>query len=100
MINGINSIDLVAGDKNLTHPIKPAGEQDKSFSDLLSDAVAKIGELEKDSQSKQLAFARGENIELHEVVIAMEKASIAMELAINMRNKVMEAYQEIMRMNV
>jgi len=100
MINGINSIDLVAGDKTLTHAAKPTVELGKSFSDMLSDAISKVGELEKDSQTKQLAFANGENIELHEVVIAMEKASIAMELAMTLRNKVMDAYQEIIRMNV
>ena len=42
----------------------------------------------------------GENVELHEVMIAAQKASITLNATIEIRNKVIEAYQEIMRMNV
>jgi flagellar hook-basal body complex protein FliE len=100
MINQINSIDMTAGSRMSSHAAKGVGGEEKSFGDLLAQAVDKISELDKDSTAKQIAFARGENIELHEVAIAMEKASIAMELAMAVRNKIVEAYQEMMRMNV
>jgi len=100
MINGINGIDIVAGDKTFASPAKQIAGQGGNFSEMLSNAVSKISELEQDSAAKQLSFSRGENVELHEVVIAMEKASIAMELVMALRNKIVDAYQEIMRMNV
>ncbi len=42
----------------------------------------------------------GESKNIHEVMISMEKADISMRLTVQMRNKVLEAYQEIMRMQV
>lgn len=100
MINHINSIDMTVGSRMTSQIAKGSAEETKSFGELLSQAVQKINALESDSVSKQIAFAKGEDIELHEVAIAMEKASIALELAMAVRNKVVEAYQEIMRMNV
>ena len=99
MINGINQIDMLIG-KAQTQPLRQAGGDGSSFGDMLTEAMDKINELGKDSASKQVAFAAGENIELHEVVIAMEKYSVAMDLMLAVRNKVLEAYQEISRMPV
>jgi flagellar hook-basal body complex protein FliE len=45
-------------------------------------------------------LARGENVELHEVMIASQKASITLAATMEIRNKVIEAYQEVMRMQI
>jgi len=45
-------------------------------------------------------MALGENVELHDVMIASQKASITLQATMEVRNKVVEAYQEIMRMQV
>lgn len=45
-------------------------------------------------------LARGENVDLHQVMIASQKANITLQATIEIRNKVIEAYQEIMRMQV
>jgi flagellar hook-basal body complex protein FliE len=42
----------------------------------------------------------GQNVELHELMISMERAGLAMELTLQVRNKLLEAYQEISRMQV
>ncbi|MBU1023013.1 flagellar hook-basal body complex protein FliE [bacterium] len=86
--------------KAQTQPLRQAGGDGSSFGDFLTEALEKINALGEESQSKQIAFAAGENIELHEVVIAMEKYSIAMDLMLAVRNKILEAYQEISRMPV
>lgn len=99
MVQGINQIDMLIG-KGQSQPLKQAGGDNSSFGDLLTEAINKINQLEKESSSLQVAFTKGENVELHEVVIAMEKYSIAMELLMSVRNKVVEAYQEISRMPV
>jgi flagellar hook-basal body complex protein FliE len=100
MIDKIGSVDLTVGSKLSSHAVKGVEGEGGSFQEMLTEAVNKIGALDREATSMQTAFARGENVELHEVVIAMEKASIALELAMAVRNKVVEAYQEIMRMNV
>ena len=53
-------------------------------------------------QSDELTnkMANGENVDLHTVMIASQKASISLSATLEIRNKVVEAYQEIMRMNI
>lgn len=99
MVHGINQIDMLIG-KGQSQPLKQAGGDNSSFGDLLTEAIDQINQLEKESSSLQVAFTKGENVELHDVVIAMEKYSIAMELLMSVRNKVVEAYQEVSRMPV
>jgi len=99
MVHGINQIDMLIG-KGQSQPLKQAGGDSSSFGDMLTEAIDKINQLKTESDSMQIAFTKGENVELHEVVIAMEKYSIAMELMMSVRNKIVEAYQEISRMPV
>ena len=99
MVQGINSIDMLIG-KAQSKPLKQADGDGSSFGDMLTEAIDKIDKIQKESESLQVAFAKGENVELHDVVIAMEKYSIAMDLLISVRNKIVEAYQEISRMPV
>jgi flagellar hook-basal body complex protein FliE len=76
------------------------GDASKPFADLLKDAVDQVNQLQgqADKLAEQLAQGKLDNV--HEVMIAMEKASLAMQLTIQVRNKVVEAYQEIMRTQV
>ena len=99
MVDGISYINILAGQSNIQRST-PTAVDGKAFSDMLTESIDKISNLQKDSDSKQVAFASGEDIEIHDVVIAMEKYSIAMDLFISVRNKVIEAYQEVMRMGV
>jgi flagellar hook-basal body complex protein FliE len=70
------------------------------FGDLLQKAVAEVNDaqVKADEGVEQLHTGQAKN--LHEVMIAMEKADISMRLMVQMRNKVVDAYQEIMRMQV
>ena len=72
----------------------------KSFKDTLSDAVNKVNELstEADVQMQKLATWQTKNIP--EVMIATEKATVAFKLLTQVRNKIIDAYQEIMKMQV
>jgi flagellar hook-basal body complex protein FliE len=99
MINGINHISILAGQSNIQRAT-PTAVDGKPFSDMLAEAVNKVSKLGQESASAQKAFAAGENVEIHDVVIAMEKFSIAMDMFMAVRNKIMDAYQEVMRMNV
>ena len=71
-----------------------------SFKDVLMDEIYKVSELERDSDMLTADFISGKTDNIHSVLIAAEKASIALQLMIEVRNKVLDAYNEIMRMQV
>lgn len=83
-----NVIKTVTNDNNL------------QFSSLLKDALNKVNALQLQSDEYKQLLATGDVDNLHDVTIAAEKASIALQLTLAIRNKVVEAYQEIMRMQV
>ena len=72
----------------------------KSFGDTLSDAITKVNEMQKDADVKMQKVAAGESNNISEVMIATEKADIALKLMMSVRNKVIDAYQEVMKMQV
>lgn len=71
-----------------------------SFQKVLSDAVSTIDQAQAEADSSVAKLAAGEQVELHEVMLATEKASMALQLTVQVRNKIVEAYQDIMRMQV
>ncbi|MGQ9487800.1 MAG: flagellar hook-basal body complex protein FliE [Armatimonadota bacterium] len=71
-----------------------------SFAQTLQSAFERINQMQNDSAELARQFAAGETDDLVRVVTAAEEASVALQLAVQVRNKVVEAYQEIMRMQV
>lgn len=71
-----------------------------SFSNSLKQAIAKVNEdqLKADKQTEMLAA--GKDIDLHEVMISAQKASITMETSVQVQKKMLDAYNEIMRMQI
>lgn len=70
------------------------------FSSFLNNALDKVNELQLQSNEYKKLLATGTIDNLHDITIAAEKANIALQLTLSIRNKVVEAYQEIMRMQV
>ncbi len=66
----------------------------------LADFVGEVNATANYAGEMQQAFASGEDVQLHDVMIAGEKSAIAIQLATQVRNKLLEAYQEISRMQV
>jgi len=75
-------------------------EAQKSFASVLKESINKVNETQIQSDKMTEKLIKGENIDLHQVMIASQKASITMQTTLEIRNKVIEAYQEIMRMQV
>lgn len=75
----------------------PAGT---GFEEALKKAVGQVNGLQVESDRAVESLHTGGTKNLHEVMIAMEKADISLRLMVQMRNKAVEAYQEIMRMQV
>ena len=73
---------------------------EKSFSELLADGIDRVQSFGEESDTLSLDMALGRPVELHQAMIAATKAQIALELLIQVRNKLIEAYQEISRMQV
>ena len=72
----------------------------QSFGSYLKKALDEVNALQHEADDATRAMLSGDLGDLHKAVIATEKASLAMQLTIEVRNKVIEAYQEIMRMQV
>ncbi|MGM0873663.1 MAG: flagellar hook-basal body complex protein FliE [Bacillota bacterium] len=71
-----------------------------SFADTLKQSIDQINQSQIESDKMTEALATGKNVELHDVMITAQKASVTMTLAVEVRNKAIEAYQEMMRMQV
>jgi flagellar hook-basal body complex protein FliE len=80
-------------------PLAPT-QGEGSFVDSLKNAINSVDKLQKDSDLKMQQLSTGQNNNIHETMIAAEKADIALRLMVQVRNKIIEAYQEIMRMQV
>ena len=73
-------------------------EPGKSFADTLKDAVQNVNAAQKDADVKMQDLATGKNNNIHDVMLSAEKADISLKLMVQVRNKIIEAYQEIMKM--
>ncbi len=69
-----------------------------SFGDLFKEAVLRLDQLQKEADGAAVDLATGGSVDIHDVMIAFQKADLGMQLAVQVRNKLVEAYQEIMRM--
>lgn len=91
--------------ENTIQPIIPeAGSRnqvkgkDSGFAEMFKEAIAKVNEAQENADLAAEKFAIGEIENIHDVTIATEQAKLALDLTIAVRNKVVDAYKEIMRM--
>jgi flagellar hook-basal body complex protein FliE len=89
----------IAGIGALARPGAPASGAD-AFGSILSSAMQNVESLRKDSQQSIDKLLSGEGGELHEVALAAQKAQLGFEMFVQVRNKVVSAYQEVMRMQL
>ncbi|MCK5686930.1 flagellar hook-basal body complex protein FliE [bacterium] len=76
--------------------------QDKraDFKSVITEHLSKVSSMESSADQKMQDFVVGKNDNLHEIIVAGEKAKLALEFTVEMRNKVVNAYKEIMRMPI
>lgn len=72
--------------------------QGNSFGDFLQQAVTSLQETEQDASSKVTGLLSGDGTDIHTALIATQKASLAFDLALAVRNKALGAYQQVMGM--
>src|SRR5215208_2208039 len=70
------------------------------FGDVLKQAVSSLGQLGAQADASTMKLASGQPIDIHEVMLNTEQASLGFSMALQVRNKLVDAYQEVMRMSV
>ena len=96
---GIKGIQKIAQDIITKGPEKDTSPKG-SFVDILKDSIGKVNRLqvEADHASQELLLGKDKNI--HQVMIAIEEANLSLQLVMQVRNKIINAYEEMMRMQV
>ncbi|MHB8170482.1 MAG: flagellar hook-basal body complex protein FliE [Thermincolia bacterium] len=81
-----------------TNSSQVEGEVD--FGEMLKKAINDVNTLQQQSREAKVKLVTGDVEDIHSVMIAGAKASVAMQFTLQVRNKVIESYQEIMRMQI
>lgn len=80
-------------------PSGATGAGGGSFGNLLKEAIQQVNDVEKGSQGELQKYLSNES-DLHSVMIALEKADLSFQMMMQVRNKIVQAYQEIMKAQV
>jgi flagellar hook-basal body complex protein FliE len=105
---GITGLEGVLGKVNIpetvlntVQPVQPENKTGAAdFGDFLQTAIKSINETQIIADNAISQLAAGQDIELHNVMLAVEQAGMTLQLALQVKNKITEAYQEIMRMQI
>jgi len=98
MPDPVSAISSISG----LEPLQPLAQAGKpgEFQSVLEGTIQKLESVNNDAADAVQKFLAGENEELHTTALAAEKAEITFDLGLQVRNKVVSAYQEIMRMQM
>jgi flagellar hook-basal body complex protein FliE len=103
MVSGVHSIVASAGAVQADGAKLPGAQGESSavstpFADLMNDAVGTVNRLEKQADAAVTGLMTGSGVSVHQAMIADEKAGLAFEMVLAVRNKAVEAYQSMMGM--
>ena len=98
-VNALNQ-NLPASSSATPRPAAPEGKAapDAGFGELLREAVSEVNNLNQDAQYKVSGLVEGNAVDVHDAMIAVEKADLSFQLMLQVRNKVVQAYQQIASM--
>ena len=95
-IVGLNKLQELGGLGELGK--KTSGDIGGRFAESLQQAIESVDAMQKESEAAQASYARGEEVDLHDVLIRVEEAEMAFKTMMEVRNKLVDAYREVMRM--
>jgi flagellar hook-basal body complex protein FliE len=81
-------------------PLSPSTRSSGAFQSALSDAVGRVEQFQQNSDTAISKFLSGEDEEVHKVALATQQAEISFDLFLQVRNKVISAYQAVMQMQM
>ena len=99
-IGALSGINTISAPNIGLSKIDNGDEKTQSFGSFLKEAVDKVNSLQLESEKVNSDFASGKTDNIHQVTIAADKADIALQFAMQIRTKIMDAYSEIMRIAV
>jgi flagellar hook-basal body complex protein FliE len=96
------NINPITSDLPLSLGSRPTGAQGEKtrFGALLKDAISTVNDLSQQSDLEIRKIMTGETDELHTAVVAMQRADLSFQMMMQVRNKIVQAYQEVLRMPV
>lgn len=83
-----------------TAPAKGERSEGLGFKDQLKSLLYQVNEMGQVADEKVISVVTGESDDLHNAMVALEEANVSFQLMLEVRNKMLEAYQEINRMNI
>ena len=98
--SNLKALGGVGVSKNLEAKKTGTEEEGGSFANTLAESLDKVNDLQKEADKAIEDFATGKTRNIHETMIAVNKADLAFRLTMQVRNKIVEAYQEVMRTQV
>ncbi len=106
MQSGLNQTSRVTPNVNTVDGVTPVGKVNETgevpdFADMLKNAIDKVNETQKTASALRESYEMGDpEVDITQVMIASQKSTVAFEAMTQVRNKLVSAYQEIMRMPV
>lgn len=97
-INTLPGLGSVPALGNLPNPGLDAGQPDGSFSGLLTNALQQVDQLNTNADQQIGTLLQGRDSDMSSVMIAVEKADVAFQLMMQVRNKIVSAYQDLEKM--
>lgn len=96
-LNGISAVGAALITAGLPRAIPAEGA---GFAGALQEAVEKVSQLQQDAGQEIQRLITGETEDLHKSLLAVQRSELSFELMMEVRNKVVQAYQEVMRIQV
>ncbi|ADL51457.1 flagellar hook-basal body complex protein FliE [Clostridium cellulovorans] len=96
-LTGINDISKLISNTNTNNK---SNDDTVDFLSVLEDKLGDVNSKQVDAYNVQQSFIAGDETDIHKVMISMEEAKISLDLAVQVRNKLLEAYQEISRIQL
>jgi flagellar hook-basal body complex protein FliE len=78
----------------------PQSSGSDSFPSMLGDLVGEVAQKQADASDTANALLSGKNVSLHQTMISMEEANVSFQLMVEVRNRLLDSYQELMRMQM
>ncbi len=97
MSSPISSLRILPAESNAPS-LKSPGESKPAFREIIRDAIDDIDHLQGQAETKIAGVLSGNGTDVHNAMIAVEKADLSFQLMMQVRNKIVSAYQEISRM--
>lgn len=91
--------EIAAGKPDAGKPAAKA-EGGDSFYSVLKDSIDQVNGLQQEADKMMEGLAKGETKNIHETMIAIEKANVSFNMMLQVRNKLLSAYEEVMRMQI